>query len=224
MNIQPILTENLFSDRSKTLAAELVFNTKYPFEALLKIKEQFYKIVSCLDMEKFERVGESVYISKSAKVNKNAFIGDFTIIDEGAEIRQCAYIRGSAIIGKGCVVGNSSEIKNSILFDKAQVPHFNYVGDSILGYGVHLGAGAITSNLKSDRTNVKIAVGQAKIDTGLRKMGAIIGDLCEIGCNTVLNPGTVIGRETTVYPLSIVRGYVPCSSIFKTPTNIVKKK
>ena len=224
MDIQPILTSNLFSDLSKTLAAGLIFGTKYPFEALLKIKELFYELVGGLDMEKFERVGESVYISKSAKVNKNAYIGDFTIIDEGAEIRQCAYIRGNSIIGKGCVVGNSSEIKNSILFDKAQVPHFNYVGDSILGYGVHLGAGAITSNLKSDRTNVKIAVGQAKIDTGLRKMGAIIGDLCEIGCNTVLNPGTVIGRETTVYPLSIVRGYVPGGSIFKTPTNIVKKK
>lgn len=224
MDIQPILTSNLFSDLSKTLAAGLIFNTKYPFEALLKIKELFYEIVGGLDMEKFERVGESVYISKSARVSENAYIGDFTIIDEGAEIRQCAYIRGNSIIGKDCVVGNSSEIKNSILFDKAQVPHFNYVGDSILGYGVHLGAGAITSNLKSDRTNVKIAVGQAKIDTGLRKMGAIIGDLCEIGCNTVLNPGAVIGRETTVYPLSIVRGYVPGGSIFKTPTNIVKKK
>ena len=169
-------------------------------------------------------MGESVYIAKNARVAKNAYIGDFTIIDEDAEIRQGAFVRGSAIIGKNTVVGNSTEIKNSILFDYSQVPHYNYVGDSILGYRAHFGAGAITSNVKGDKGIIKIVYKGDKIDTGLRKLGALVGDFCEVGCNAVLNPGTVLGWNTQIYPLSLVRGYIEGNSIFKSPTRIVKRE
>ncbi len=176
-----------------------------------------------LDAVKIVVFGGGVFVAKSAKVASSASITGPCIIDEEAEIRHCAFIRGSAIIGKGAVVGNSTELKNVILFDKVQVPHYNYVGDSILGYKSHLGAGAITSNVKSDKTNVSILLGNEKYNTNLRKFGAILGDCVEVGCGTVLNPGTVVGKHTNIYPLSMVRGYVQKNSIYKNRDNIVRK-
>ena len=176
-----------------------------------------------LDVREYEKMGEGVYISRSAKIDSSAKIEGACIIGKGAVLRKGAYVRGNCIIGDGCVIGNSSEIKNSILFNECQVPHFNYVGDSILGYKAHLGAGAKISNLKSDKTNVCITVNGEKLKTDLKKLGAILGDRVEIGCNAVLNPGTVIGRNTTVYPLSSVRGYVEENSIYKSEQNIIMK-
>jgi NDP-sugar pyrophosphorylase family protein len=177
-----------------------------------------------LDPAQFDMPQQNVWIAKSAKVAPTACINPPCIIDENAEIRHCAFIRGSAIVGKGAVVGNSTEVKNAILFDGVQIPHFNYCGDSILGYKAHMAAGVITSNVKSDKTNVSIRTDEGRIETGLRKLGALVGDFVEIGCNTVLNPGTVIGRNTTVYPLSRVRGFIPGGHIYKSETEIVLKK
>lgn len=197
---------------------------KYPYMILPQLSKIIIEIGQQLSEDEFERIGDDIWISKKAEIFKSAYIAGPTIIDENAQIRHCAFIRGSAMIGKGAVVGNSCEIKNSVLFDEVQVPHYNYVGDSILGYKSHMGAGSITSNVKSDKTNIVIKNGLDSIQTELRKFGAIIGDVVEIGCGSILNPGSVIGVGTNIYPLSSVRGYVPENSIYKSFDNIVKKK
>lgn len=217
-----ILTKDLF-DLSMTLARPILEDTQYPWEALSKIRDFILKIGPTLSNEDYMCPFENVWISKSAKIHKNAEICGPAIIGANTELRTGAYIRGNVIIGENCVIGNSCEIKNSIIFNNAQVPHFNYVGDSIFGYKSHTGAGAITSNVKSDKTLVKVRFGSAVIETGLKKFGAILGDNVEIGCNCVLNPGTVIGRNSNVYPLSMVRGYVPPNSIYKSKNDIVLK-
>jgi NDP-sugar pyrophosphorylase family protein len=211
-------------DLSHTIAKPLLSSIIYPWEALPKIKDFIIEIGKNLPADEYSSPSEGVWIAKDASVAPSAVINPPCIIGKGAEIRQCAFIRGSAIVGDGAVVGNSCELKNCILFDKVQVPHFNYVGDSILGFKSHMGAGAITSNVKSDKTLVTISAGSEKIPTGLKKVGAILGDCVEVGCNSVLNPGTVIGKNSNVYPLSSVRGYVPQGHIFKSPEHIVIKK
>lgn len=216
-------TKELF-DLSHTAAAEFLSGFEYPYEALPHIKGYIKDLICTLSDDEFYSPADGVWISKKAKVAPTACIIGPTVIYEGAEIRHCAYIRGSVIVGKDCVVGNSTELKNCILFDKTAVPHFNYIGDSILGYCSHLGAGAVSSNVKSDKTNVVIKDGDTRIETGLRKFGAMVGDFVEVGCNSVLNPGTVIGRNSTVYPGSRVRGVVPENSIYKSGKNVVVKK
>lgn len=206
-----------------TIAKEIFEGVTYPFEVLPKISEFIVKLGQTLSTDKYEFKGENVWIAKSAKVAPTASITGPAIIDEEAEIRHCAFIRGNAIVGKNAVVGNSTELKNVILFDCVQVPHYNYVGDSILGYKSHMGAGSITSNVKSDKTLVEIRVGDEKIPTGLKKMGAVLGDNVEIGCGSILNPGSVIGSDTNVYPLSSVRGFVPGGSIYKKQGEVVVK-
>ena len=206
-----------------TIAKEIFEGVTYPFEVLPKISEFIVKLGQTLPTDKYEFKGENVWIAKSAKVAPTASITGPAIIDEEAEIRHCAFIRGNAIVGKNAVVGNSTELKNVILFDCVQVPHYNYVGDSILGYKSHMGAGSITSNVKSDKTLVEIRVGDEKVPTGLKKMGAILGDNVEIGCGSILNPGSVIGSGTNVYPLSSVRGFVPGGSIYKKQGEVVSK-
>ena len=211
-------------DLSKTIAAPLFAGKTYPWEALEGISDFIRALGPTLDPEKFDHPAEDVWIAKGVKVFSTAYIGAPCIIDEGAEIRQCAFIRGSAIVGKNAVVGNSTELKNVVLFDNVQVPHYNYVGDSILGYKAHMGAGSITSNVKSDKKLVVIHNGAEQIETGRKKVGAILGDNVEVGCNSVLNPGTVIGRESRVYPTSCVRGVIPEKSIYKTGGVIVPQK
>lgn len=210
-------------DLDKTIASGLFDGVEYPWEILGKIKEFIIALEKTLPSDKFDNPSENVWIAKSASVAPTAFIGSPCIIDENAEIRHCAFIRGSAIIGKGTVVGNSTELKNAVLFDSVQVPHFNYVGDSVLGYKSHIGAGGVTSNVKSDKTLVTVKADGEKIETGLKKFGAMLGDYVEVGCNSVLNPGTVIGRHSNVYPTSCVRGYVPSESIWKNDGTVVKK-
>lgn len=195
----------------------------YPWEALKGLKDELIRLGKTLDSTEFSEVSEHVWVSKSAKISPTAFIGAPAIICKGAEVRHCAFIRGSAFIGEGTVVGNSTEIKNSILLDRAQVPHFNYVGDSILGYGAHLGGGSILSNLKSDKTEVKIRVGESFVSTGLQKAGSFLGDFVEVGAQSVLNPGSVVGPKSTIYPLSMVRGFVPKESIYKKAGEVVEK-
>ena len=197
---------------------------EYPWEALPKIKDFIVKLGNSLDPEIFEQRGENIWVAKNSKVAPTAFLNGPLIIDEEAEIRHCAFIRGNAIVGKNCVVGNSTELKNVVLFNSVQVPHYNYVGDSILGYKSHMGAGSITSNVKSDKTLVVVKDNEEEIKTGLKKFGAMLGDFVEVGCNSVLNPGTVIGAHTNVYPLSMVRGVVPEHSIYKTKNEIAKKQ
>lgn len=209
---------------AETIAAELFEGVVYPWEALPEIGAFIVKLGNCLPEDVYEKKGENVWVAKSAKVFPSAFIHGPAIIDEGAEIRHCAFIRGNAIVGKGAVVGNSTELKNVALFNKVQVPHYNYVGDSILGYKAHMGAGSITSNVKSDKTLVTVKVGTQRFETGLKKFGAMLGDEVEIGCNSVLNPGTVIGKSSNVYPTSSVRGYVPAHSIYKGEGQIVAKE
>lgn len=211
-------------DLSKSLAEPLLSKTEYPWEALPQIRDFILNLIPSLDKSVYEEVKPTVWIAKSAKIAPSADITGPTIIGENTEIRPSAFIRGSALIGNGCVIGNSTEVKNAIIFDSVQIPHYNYVGDSILGYRSHLGAGAVTSNVKSDKTLVTVKVNGEKIPTGLKKFGAMVGDCVEIGCNTVLCPGTVIGRNSNVYPLSRVRGFVPENSIFKNAENIVPKK
>lgn len=214
--------ENLY-DMEQTIAKELFTGLVYPWEALPKIGAFIMELGASLPEEKYEKRGDNVWIAKSAKVFPTAFINGPAIIDEEAEVRHCAFIRGNAIVGKGAVVGNSTELKNVILFNKVQVPHYNYVGDSILGYKSHMGAGSITSNVKSDKTLVVAKSEDENIETGLKKFGAMLGDRVEVGCNSVLNPGTVIGRDSNIYPTSMVRGYVPANSIYKTKTEITEK-
>lgn len=216
-------TREFFELENTSLAYDYVLSFEYPWQSLSGIGELIWQIGEGLDKGEYEEVEKGVWVAHDSKIAKSACILPPCIIDKGAEVRHCAYIRGNAIVGKGCVIGNSCEIKNSIIFDRAQIPHYNYVGDSIIGYRAHMGAGSITSNIKSDKTMVTILKNGTKTDTGLRKMGAIIGDFAEIGCGTVLNPGSVIGASTTVYPLSLVRGYVPRDSIYKAGGEIVRK-
>lgn len=208
----------------ETIAAELFDGAVYPWELLPKIGEFIVKLGNTLPEDKYEKRGENVWIAKSAKVFPSAYINGPAIIDEEAEVRHCAFIRGNAIVGKGAVVGNSTELKNVILFNKVQVPHYNYVGDSILGYKAHMGAGSITSNVKSDKTPVIVRAGDEQCETGLKKFGAMLGDQVEVGCNSVLNPGTVIGKCANVYPTSMVRGFIPAQSIYKKQGEIVQKE
>lgn len=217
-----LLANNLF-DYSKTIAKPLLESVDYPWEALPKIKDFIIEIGKTLDPEIYEQRGENIWVAKSATVFPSAYLGGPLIICEDAEVRHCAFIRGSAIVGKGAVVGNSTELKNSILFDGVQVPHYNYIGDSILGYKAHTGAGTITSNLKSDKSLVTVLCEEEKVETGVKKFGAMLGDHVEVGCNSVLNPGSVVGRNTNVYPLSFVRGYVPENSIYKRLGEVADK-
>ena len=209
-------------DLEHTIAAELFRDKTYPWEVLPEIKAFILKLGATLPEAEFDHPAEDVWIAKDAKVFPSAYIGGPCIIDHEAEVRHCAFIRGSAIVGKGCVVGNSVELKNVVLFDKVQTPHYNYVGDSVLGYKSHMGAGSITSNVKSDKTLV-VVKGDVSIETGLKKFGAVLGDNVEVGCNSVLNPGSVIGRRASIYPTSSVRGVVPEDSIYKAADNVVKR-
>lgn len=211
-------------DLDKTIAAELFDGKTYPWEVLDEIKPFILKLGETLSPDEYDHPSEGVWIAKDAKVFPSAYIGAPCIIDHEAEVRHCAFIRGSAIVGKGAVVGNSTELKNVVLFDKVQVPHYNYVGDSVLGYKAHMGAGSVTSNVKSDKTLVVIKEPDNPVETGRKKVGAMLGDNVEVGCNSVLNPGTVIGRESNIYPTSCVRGVIPPHSIYKDKDNIVSKK
>lgn len=218
------MTEFDLFDLSHTAAREYLKKFNYPWEALGGLKSAIVELGEKLDKSEYTEVSPQVWVHKTAKVFPSAYLGAPCIIGENTEVRHCAFIRGSALIGNNCVVGNSTELKNVILFDNVQVPHYNYVGDSILGYKSHMGAGSITSNVKSDKTLVCVKGKDFKIQTGLKKLGAILGDFVEVGCGSVLNPGTVIGRNTNIYPLSSVRGYVPGNSIYKTGGVIVPKQ
>ena len=220
--MEQLQIQNLY-DLTQTIAAPLFEGATYPWELLPKISAFIIELGNRLPEDKYEKRGENVWIAKSATVFPTAYINGPCIIDEEAEVRHCAFIRGNAIVGKGAVVGNSTELKNVILFNKVQVPHYNYVGDSVLGFKSHMGAGSITSNVKSDKTLVVVKNGEEKIETGLKKMGAMLGVHVEVGCNSVLNPGTVIGRNSNVYPTSCVRGVIPAGHIFKRPGDVVKK-
>ncbi len=207
----------------ETIAKELLKKYIYPWEVLPNISDYIIELGNKLDKEKYEKKGENIWIAKTAKVAPTAYISGPAIIGENAEIRHCAFIRGKAIVGEGAVVGNSTELKNVILFNKVQVPHYNYVGDSILGYKSHMGAGSITSNVKSDKKLVVVKNGKEQIETGLKKFGAMIGDEVEVGCGSILNPGSVIGKNSNIYPLSSVRGVIPEKSIYKNKNEIVEK-
>ena len=211
-------------DLEHTIAAELFEGKTYPWEVLDDIKEFILKLGPTLPADEYDNPSEGVWVAKDAKVFPSAYLGSPCIIDHEAEVRHCAFIRGSAIVGKNAVVGNSVELKNVVLFDNVQTPHYNYVGDSVLGYKSHMGAGSITSNVKSDKTLVVVKSDEEQIATGRKKFGAMLGDFVEVGCNSVLNPGTVIGRHTNVYPTSSVRGVISADSIFKGKGNIVLKK
>lgn len=215
--------EVLFRNLDETMAAELIKEKTYPWEVLPEIGAFIIKLGNTLSEEEYEKRGENIWVAKSAVIFPTAYIHGPAIIGKCTEVRHGAFIRGNAIVGEGAVVGNSTELKNVILFNKVQVPHYNYVGDSILGYKSHMGAGAITSNVKSDKTLVTVFVNGEKVETHLKKMGAILGDEVEVGCNSVLNPGTVVGPKSNIYPLSMVRGYVAESSIYKKAGDIVKK-
>lgn len=219
------LIKELF-DLNETIAKDLFEEKTYAWEVLPDIKDFILKIGPTLPKDKFEQIGDGIWVAKSAKIYDSAFLNGPLIVDEEAEIRHCAFVRGSAIVGKKSVVGNSTELKNSILFNNVEAPHYNYVGDSVLGFHAHMGAGSITSNIKSDRTNIVVKNENETIETGMRKIGAILGDYVEVGCNSVLNPGSVIGKHSTIYPLSMVRGVIPPYSIFKNKGNseIVEKE
>lgn len=208
----------------ETIAAKIFEGVTYPWEVLPKIKDFILELGASLPEDEYEKVGEDVWIAKSAKVFPSAYIHGAAIIGKEAEVRHCAFIRGNAIVGEGAVVGNSTELKNVILFNKVQVPHYNYVGDSVLGYKAHMGAGSITSNVKSDKKLVVVKTPEENFETGMKKFGAMLGDEVEVGCGTVLNPGSVVGPHTNIYPLSSVRGYVPAGSIYKRQGEIVEKQ
>ena len=214
--------ENLLN-LDETIARDFFEGMTYPWEVFEGLDEKIFALGKCLDKDIYTEVSENVWVAKSAKVAETAHLGGPLIIDEEAEIRHCAFIRGSAVVGKGSVVGNSTELKSSILFNSVQTPHYNYVGNSILSYKSHMGAGSITSNLKSDKSLVSIRTENGKLDTGLKKLGAILGSNVEVGCNTVMNPGTVIGQNTNIYPLSMVRGYVKPNSIYKKAGEVAEK-
>ena len=215
-------TEDLY-EKGYSIAERLIFSEQYPWQILPKIHDWILAVGPTLPADRFDHPKEDVWIAKSAHVFASAYIGGPCIIDEDAEIRQCAFIRGNAVVGKNTVVGNSTELKNVILSDNVQVPHYNYVGDSVLGYKSHMGAGSITSNVKSDKKLVVIHTGEEDIATGMKKIGAMLGDFVEVGCQSVLNPGTVIGPHTNIYPLSSVRGVIPADSIYKKDSEIVQK-
>ena len=223
--MEKVKIENMYT-LEETFAGEYLAQFTYPGEALAGIGDFIRKLGPTLDKDKYEQRGEAIWVAKNATVFESAYLHGPLIIDEEAEIRHCAFIRGNAIVGKGSVVGNSTELKNVIIFNSVQVPHYNYVGDSILGYKSHMGAGSITSNVKSDKTLVVVKDSydtKEEIDTGLKKFGAMLGDYVEVGCNSVLNPGTVIGSHSNIYPLSRVRGVIPSHSIFKDKDNVVAK-
>ena len=208
----------------QTIAKDIFNGVTYPWEVLPKISNFILELGATLSEDEYEKRGENVWVAKSAKVAPTAFINGPAIIGKDAEVRHCAFIRGNAIVGEGAVVGNSTELKNVILFNKVQVPHYNYVGDSVLGYKSHMGAGSITSNVKSDKKLVVVKAGEEKIETGMKKFGAMLGDEVEVGCGSVLNPGTVVGNHSNIYPLSSVRGLVPANSIYKKQGEVVKKE
>lgn len=220
---EQLKAENLL-DYDKTIAKPLFEKAVYPWEALDGLKDFILELGPTLPKDEYEQKGKDIWVAKSAKVAASASLTGPLIICAEAEIRHCAFIRGVAIVGRGAVVGNSTELKGSILFDRVQAPHYNYVGDSVLGYKAHMGAGSITSNLKSDKSMVVISVLGEKLSTGRKKLGAILGDNVEVGCNSVLNPGTVIGKNSNIYPLSMVRGVVPKNSIYKNQGEIVDKR
>ena len=211
-------------DLSHSLAGEYLAGFHYPWEALDGIRDLILRLGAELPPEEYDQPSPQVWVHKTAQVFPSAWLGAPCIIGPETEVRHGAFIRGSALVGAGCVVGNSVELKNVILFDKVQVPHYNYVGDSILGYRSHMGAGSITSNVKSDKTLVVVKDGDRRLETGRKKFGAILGDRVEVGCNSVLNPGTVVGRDTNIYPVSCVRGAVPPESFFKTGGVVTPKK
>ena len=221
--MEQLKISELYSDLNQTLAKELLESKTYPWEVLPLISAFIVKLGHTLSEEEYEKKGENVWIAKSAKVAPTAWINGPAIIGKDAEIRHCAFIRGNALVGEGAVVGNSTEVKNVILFNKGQVPHYNYVGDSILGYKSHMGAGSITSNVKSDKKLVVVKAAEQNMETGMKKFGAMLGDEVEVGCGSVLNPGTVVGSHSNIYPLSSVRGVVPANSIYKNKNEIVEK-
>lgn len=220
---EELKTTELYGYPEHSAAYPYLSRLTYPWEILPMIAKIIKEIGAGLSKTEYDRLDEDIWVAKSAKIASSASISGPCIIGHEAEVRHCAFIRGSALIGAGAVVGNSTELKNCILFDGVQVPHYNYVGDSVLGYKSHLGAGAITSNVKSDKTEVTIRIGEARIQTGLRKFGAVLGDFVEVGCGSVLNPGSVVGAHTNIYPLSSVRGYIPKNCIFKSNDQIVEK-
>ena len=218
-----LTNKEFFQDLDQTIAAQLFEQTTYPWEILPLIKDFVLEVGPTLSADEYDQVEEDVWIAKSATIAKTATINGPAIIGPDTEVRPGAFIRGNALIGAGCVVGNSTELKNAVLFNKVQVPHYNYVGDSVLGYKSHMGAGSICSNVKSDKKLVVVKDGEEKIETGVKKFGAMLGDHVEVGCGSVLNPGTVIGRNCNIYPLSPVRGCIPADSIYKNAAEIVKK-
>ena len=220
--MEEVKIKNLYN-LNETIAKDIFEGCIYPWEVLPKIKDFIITLGESLNKEEYEKIGENIWIAKSAKIAKTAYINGPAIIGKNAEVRHCAFIRGSAIVGENSVVGNSTELKNVILFNNVQVPHYNYVGDSILGYKSHMGAGSITSNVKSDKKLVVVKNKDEKIETGLKKFGAMLGDCVEVGCGSVLNPGTVIGKNTNIYPLSSVRGVIKEKSIYKKQGEIVEK-
>ena len=217
------ITVSELYDLDETIAFKLFQEVVYPWEVLSRIHDFIIDLGKALPKDIYEEREENIWVAKSAKIAPTACLNGPLIVDEEAEVRHCAFIRGNAIVGKGAVVGNSTELKNVVLFNKVQVPHYNYVGDSILGFKSHMGAGSITSNVKSDKTLVVVKGEGIAIETGLKKMGAMLGDNVEVGCNSVLNPGTVIGRNSNIYPTSMVRGVIPADSIYKTKTEIAGK-
>ena len=216
-------TINELFDLDHTLAAEYLSQFTYPWEALAGIKDFIIRLGESLPKDEYTEISEHVWVANSAKVFPSAYLGEAVIVGKDAQVRHCAFVRGSALVGEGAVVGNSTELKNVILFDKVEVPHYNYVGDSILGYRAHMGAGSITSNVKSDKLLVKVHAEDGDIETGIKKFGAMLGDCVEVGCGSVLNPGTVIGRNCNIYPLSSVRGCVDADSIYKKQGEITRK-
>lgn len=222
--MEQLKISELYSDLNQTMAKELLESKTYPWEVLPLISEFIVKLGNTLSEEEYEKRGENVWVAKSAKVAPTAFINGPAIIGKDAEIRHCAFIRGNALVGEGAVVGNSTELKNVILFNKVQVPHYNYVGDSVLGFKSHMGAGSITSNVKSDKKLVVVKGQNVQIETGMKKFGAMLGDEVEVGCGSVLNPGTVVGSHTNIYPLSSVRGVVPSNSIYKKQNEVAEKR
>ncbi|MBE5866684.1 MAG: UDP-N-acetylglucosamine pyrophosphorylase [Lachnospiraceae bacterium] len=222
------ITINELYSLDETIAAKLFDGVNYPWEVLPKIHDFILELGATLPADKFDKIGEDIWVAKSAKVAPTACLNGPLIVDEEAEVRHCAFVRGNAIVGKKSVVGNSTELKNVVLFNNVQVPHYNYVGDSVLGFKSHMGAGSITSNVKSDKTLVVVKGSENgesfAIETGLKKMGAMLGDCVEVGCNSVLNPGTIIGKDSNVYPTSCVRGVIPAGHIFKDGSNVVAKQ
>jgi len=217
------LTVKELYNLDETIAKDIFEGVTYPWEVLPKIGAFIIELGKILPRDEYELAWENVWIAKSAKIAPTAYINGPAIIGKDAEVRHCAFIRGNAIVGEGAVVGNSTELKNVILFNKVQVPHYNYVGDSILGYKAHMGAGSITSNVKSDKTLTTIKTPEGVIETGMKKVGAMLGDEVEVGCGSVLNPGTVVGRRTNIYPLSMVREFIPANSIYKKRGEVVEK-